>query len=93
MSRKLWLVLVVALAALVVTVAAVAAPARQQVTTAEDEQINQASALWARPKSEITEAQYHEFYKHVAHDFEPPLAYVPNRQITSAIASASHRGL
>ena len=33
-----------------------------------------ASALWARPKSEITEEQYHEFYKHVGHDFEPPLA-------------------
>ena len=49
---------------------------RQQVLTDEDEQINQASALWARPKSEITEEQYHEFYKHVAHDFEPPLAYV-----------------
>ena len=43
--------------------------------TDEDEQVNQASALWARPKSEITEEQYHEFYKHVAHDFEPPLAY------------------
>jgi molecular chaperone HtpG len=43
--------------------------------TDEDETINQASALWARPKSEITEEQYHEFYKHVAHDFEPPLAY------------------
>ena len=51
------------------------ATARAQVVTGEDEQINQASALWARPKSEITEAQYHEFYKHVAHDFEPPLAY------------------
>ena len=49
--------------------------ARAQVTTDEDEQINQASALWARAKSEITEEQYHEFYKHVAHDFEPPLAY------------------
>jgi len=49
--------------------------AREQVVTDEDEQINQASALWARPKSEITEEQYHEFYKHVAHDFEPPLAY------------------
>jgi molecular chaperone HtpG len=48
---------------------------RAHVLTEEDEQINQASALWARPKSEITEAQYHEFYKHVAHDFEPPLAY------------------
>ena len=51
------------------------AAARAQVMTEEDEQINQASALWARPKSEITEAQYHEFYKHVAHDIEPPLAY------------------
>jgi molecular chaperone HtpG len=43
--------------------------------TDEDETINQASALWARPKSEISEEQYQEFYKHVAHDFEPPLAY------------------
>jgi molecular chaperone HtpG len=34
------------------------------------------SALWARPKSEITDEQYKEFYKHVAHDFEEPLAYV-----------------
>ena len=49
--------------------------AKKQVQTSEDEQINQASALWARPKSEITEEQYHEFYKHVAHDFDPPLAY------------------
>jgi molecular chaperone HtpG len=48
---------------------------REQAFTDEDEQINQASALWARPKSEITEEQYHEFYKHVAHDFDPPLAY------------------
>jgi len=40
------------------------------------EQINQASALWARPKSEITIEQYDEFYKHIAHDLEPPLARV-----------------
>ena len=40
------------------------------------ETVNQASALWARQKSDITETQYHEFYKHVAHDFEAPLAYV-----------------
>src|SRR5438067_8310240 len=45
----------------------------------EDEQINQASALWARPKSEITEEQYQEFYKHVGHDFEPPLAWTHAR--------------
>jgi molecular chaperone HtpG len=44
--------------------------------TDEDETINQANALWARPKSDITVEQYNEFYKHVAHDFEPPLAYV-----------------
>lgn len=44
--------------------------------TDEDETINQANALWARPKSDITVDQYNEFYKHVAHDFEPPLAYV-----------------
>ena len=48
-------------------------------TTGEDETVNQASALWARPKGEITEEQYHEFYKHVAHDFEAPLAYSHNR--------------
>ena len=52
------------------------AAAGKQVTTDEDEQVNQASALWARPKSEITDEQYHEFYKHVAHDFEAPLAHV-----------------
>jgi molecular chaperone HtpG len=44
-----------------------------------DETVNQASALWARPKNEITEEQYIEFYKHVAHDFEPPLAWTHNR--------------
>ena len=52
------------------------AEVKTQVVTDEDEQVNQASALWARPKSDITEEQYDEFYKHVAHDFEPPLAWV-----------------
>lgn len=51
----------------------------EQVTKDEDEQINQASALWARPKSEITEEQYQEFYKHVGHDFEAPLAWTHAR--------------
>ena len=45
----------------------------------EDETVNQAGALWARPKSEVTQEQYHEFYKHVAHDFEAPLAYTHNK--------------
>ena len=49
---------------------------KEQVATDEDETINQASALWARPKSELSDEQYKEFYKHVAHDFEDPLAYV-----------------
>ena len=47
--------------------------------TDDDETVNQAGALWARPKSEITEEQYHEFYKHVSHDFEAPLAYTHNK--------------
>jgi len=45
----------------------------------EDEVVNQASALWTRPKSEITEEQYNEFYKHITHDFNDPLAYVHSR--------------
>jgi len=44
-----------------------------------DEAINQANALWARPKVEISEEQYTEFYKHVAHDFEPALAHVHSK--------------
>jgi molecular chaperone HtpG len=48
-------------------------------TKEEFETVNQASALWARPKSEITEEQYNEFYKNIGHDFEPPLAYTHNR--------------
>ncbi|MCZ7563936.1 MAG: molecular chaperone HtpG [Burkholderiales bacterium] len=46
---------------------------------AEDETVNQASALWARPRSEISDEQYQEFYKHVAHDFEPALAWTHNK--------------
>ncbi len=45
----------------------------------EDETVNQAFALWARPKSEISDEQYREFYKHVGHDFEDPLAWVHAR--------------
>lgn len=45
-------------------------------TSDEEETVNQANAIWARPKNEITQEQYDEFYKHIAHDFEPPLAHV-----------------
>lgn len=41
----------------------------------EDETVNQASALWTRSKNEIAEDEYKEFYKHVGHDFEDPLAW------------------
>ncbi len=50
-----------------------------EVATDEDETVNQASALWARPKGEVSDEQYVEFYKHVAHDFEAPLAWTHNR--------------
>src|SRR4029450_11251935 len=48
-------------------------------TTDEVETVNQAAALWARPKQDITAEQYDEFYKHVAHDPSPPLAHVHAR--------------
>lgn len=49
---------------------------KEQVPSGEDETVNQASALWARSKSDITDEQYKEFYKHVGHDFEDPLTWV-----------------
>jgi molecular chaperone HtpG len=51
----------------------------ENVLKDETEQVNQASALWARPKSEITDEQYQEFYKHVSHDFEAPLTWAHAR--------------
>ena len=49
------------------------------VTLDEDETVNQASALWAKSKNEITEEQYKEFYKHVGHDYGDPLAWTHAR--------------
>jgi molecular chaperone HtpG len=43
---------------------------------AEYESVNKASALWTRPRNEVTEEEYKEFYKHVAHDFEDPMQWV-----------------
>jgi molecular chaperone HtpG len=51
----------------------------ESVIKDEFETVNQASALWARNRSEVTPEQYDEFYKHVSHDFQPPLAYTHNR--------------
>jgi molecular chaperone HtpG len=45
----------------------------------EDETVNRASALWTRAKSEVSDEQYEEFYKHVAHDWEKPLAWTHAR--------------
>jgi len=45
----------------------------------EWESVNQATALWTRSKSGITDEEYKEFYKHVSHDFEEPLAWSHNR--------------
>lgn len=51
----------------------------EQVATDEDEAVNKASALWARSKSDVTDDEYKEFYKHVSHDFEDPLTWSHNR--------------
>ncbi|TAL83606.1 MAG: molecular chaperone HtpG [Candidimonas sp.] len=51
----------------------------EQVKKTEWETINQANALWTRSKSDITDEQYQEFYKHVAHDYEDALAWTHNR--------------
>jgi molecular chaperone HtpG len=53
--------------------------ASEMKRTGQWEAVNQASALWTRNKSEITDEQYKEFYKHVSHDFEDPLAWTHNR--------------
>jgi molecular chaperone HtpG len=52
---------------------------KEQVVKDEFEAINQASALWSRSKSEVSEEQYTEFYKHLSHDYEGPLCYSHNR--------------
>jgi molecular chaperone HtpG len=55
--------------------------AEEAKTVLEDEweTVNKAAALWTRPKSEITDAQYQEFYKQISYDSDPPLAYTHNR--------------
>ena len=49
------------------------------VKTGEWEAVNQASALWTRPKKDITDEQYAEFYKAISHDHEAPLTWSHNR--------------
>jgi molecular chaperone HtpG len=45
----------------------------------EWEAVNKATALWTRDKSEVSEDEYKEFYKHISHDFADPLAWTHNR--------------
>ncbi|MGB7481521.1 MAG: molecular chaperone HtpG, partial [Burkholderiaceae bacterium] len=52
---------------------------KETVVKDEFETVNQAGALWARSKSDITPEQYNEFYKHVSHDFQDPLIHTHNR--------------
>jgi len=52
---------------------------KEMVVRDELETINQASALWARSKSDVTDEQYKEFYKHVSHDYSEPLTWTHNR--------------
>lgn len=47
----------------------------ESIKSGQWETINQASALWTRNRNEITDEQYQEFYKHISHDFEDPLAW------------------
>jgi molecular chaperone HtpG len=53
---------------------------KQETVVSDDfDTVNQASALWARNRADVTKEQYDEFYKHVSHDFQAPLAYTHNR--------------
>lgn len=52
---------------------------QQQVKKDEWETVNKAAALWARAKSDVTDAEYQEFYRQISYDTEPPLAYTHNR--------------
>ena len=51
----------------------------QMVKTGAWDTVNQATALWTRPKKDITDEQYQGFYEQIAHDWQPPLAWSHNR--------------
>ncbi|MEO1817589.1 MULTISPECIES: molecular chaperone HtpG [Pseudomonadaceae] len=52
---------------------------QQAAAETEWESVNRASALWTRPRTEVKDEEYKEFYKHVAHDFEDPLSWSHNK--------------
>ena len=51
----------------------------EETPSVEWETVNRASALWTRPRTEIKDEEYQEFYKHIAHDFENPLSWSHNK--------------
>jgi molecular chaperone HtpG len=55
------------------------AEAKKQVVRDEWETVNKAAALWARSKSDVTDAEYQAFYQQISYDSEAPLAYTHNR--------------
>ncbi len=60
-----------------------------------EEPVNTARALWIRPRAEINDEEYREFYKHIAHDFQDPLIWSHNkvegkREYTSLLYIPSH---
>ncbi|MGL6245116.1 molecular chaperone HtpG [Pseudomonas sp.] len=57
----------------------VAAVEGEEQPAVEWETVNRASALWTRPRTEIKDEEYQEFYKHIAHDFENPLSWSHNK--------------
>ena len=50
-----------------------------QEQPAEYEAVNEATALWTRPRGEVSDEEYREFYKHISHDFEDPLTWSHNK--------------
>ncbi|WP_213941512.1 molecular chaperone HtpG [Pseudomonas sp. dw_612] len=57
----------------------VAAAEGEEKPAVEWETVNRASALWTRPRTEIKDEEYQEFYKHIAHDYENPLSWSHNK--------------
>ncbi|MCF5022058.1 molecular chaperone HtpG, partial [Pseudomonas lactis] len=51
----------------------------EEAPVAEWENVNRASALWTRPRTEIKDEEYQEFYKHIGHDYENPLSWSHNK--------------
>jgi len=53
--------------------------AKEGEDEAGEERVNQAAALWTRAKKDISDDEYNEFYKHISHDFEDPIAHIHSR--------------